>query len=198
MAEWLKAMVCDLSAIVGFPCKLVNEKVESGLYQTASEVVREALRLLKERDQAREQLRADVQAGFDQFASSEGRTYDMISGRQLAGRIKSPRRTARTKKSQVSYRLSNLAEQDPEEIWFYVAEDASPTTADRLIDAIFNRFEMLVEQPRMGRNRPEFGDGVRSFVVESYVIYYRYDEDLLIARVLHGRRDQAAAWSEPD
>jgi plasmid stabilization system protein ParE len=53
----------------------------------------------------------------------------------------------------MSYRLSSLAEQDLEEIWFYVAEDASPTTADRLIDAIFNRFEMLVEQPRMGRNR---------------------------------------------
>jgi len=100
----------------------------------------------------------------------------------------------------MSYRLSSLAEQDLEEIWFYVAEDASPTTADRLIDAIFNRLilEMLVEQPRMGRNRPEFGDGVRSLVVESCVIYYRYDEDLLIARVLHGRRDQAAAWSEPD
>jgi toxin ParE1/3/4 len=76
----------------------------------------------------------------------------------------------------MSYRLSSLAEQDLEEIWFYVAEDASPTTADRLIDAIFNRFEMLVEQPRMGRNRPEFGDGVRSLVVASYVIYYRYDE----------------------
>ena len=98
----------------------------------------------------------------------------------------------------MSYRLSSLAEQDLEEIWFYVAEDASPTTADRLIDAIFNRFEMLVEQPRRGRNRPEFGDGVRSFVVESYVIYYRYDQDLLIARVLHGRRDPTAAWSEPD
>jgi antitoxin ParD1/3/4 len=29
---------------------LVNEKVRGGLYQTASEVVREALRLLKQRD----------------------------------------------------------------------------------------------------------------------------------------------------
>ena len=94
------------------------------------------------------------------------------------------------------YRLSALAEQDLEEIWSYVAEDASPETADRLIDAIFDRFELLVEQPRMGRNRPEFGEGVRSFVVESYVIYYRYEGDVLIARVLHGRRDQAAAWSE--
>jgi toxin ParE1/3/4 len=60
------------------------------------------------------------------------------------------------------YRLSRLAEQDLEEIWSYVAEDASPTTADRLIDAIFDRFELLVERPRMGRSRPEFGEGVRS------------------------------------
>ena len=79
--------------------RLVNEKVESGLYQTASEVVREALRLLKERDQAREQLRADVQAGFDQLAQGEGRAYDKTSGRQLAERIKSRGRAARAKKS---------------------------------------------------------------------------------------------------
>jgi toxin ParE1/3/4 len=94
------------------------------------------------------------------------------------------------------YRLSALAEQDLEEIWSYVAEDASPATADRLIDAIIDRFERLVEQPRMGRLRPEFGEGVRSFVVESHVIYYRHEGDVLIARILHGRRDQAAAWSE--
>ncbi len=96
----------------------------------------------------------------------------------------------------MAYRLSALAELDLSEIWSYVAEDASPATADRLIDAIFDRFELLTEQPRMGRNRPEFGEGVRSFVVESHVIYYRHDGDVLIARVLHGRRDQAAAWSE--
>ena len=94
------------------------------------------------------------------------------------------------------YRLSALAEKDLDDIWSDVAKDASLETADRLIDAIFDRFELLVEQPRMGRNRPEFGEGVRSFVVESHVIYYRHDDDLLIARVLHGRRDQAAAWSE--
>ena len=79
--------------------RLVNEKVESGLYQTASEVVREALRLLKERDQAREQLRVDVQAGFDQLARGEGRTYEKTSGRQLAEQIKSRGRAARPKKS---------------------------------------------------------------------------------------------------
>jgi toxin ParE1/3/4 len=96
----------------------------------------------------------------------------------------------------MSYRLSSLAELDLEEIWSYVAEDASTNTADRLIDAVIERLELLAEQPGMGRLRPEFGAGVRSFVVENHVIYYRHDDDVLIARILHGRRDQAAAWSE--
>jgi toxin ParE1/3/4 len=65
------------------------------------------------------------------------------------------------------YRLSALAEQDLEEIWSYVAEDASPSTADRLIEAVIERLELLAEQPRMGRLRPEFGAGVRSFAVEN-------------------------------
>lgn len=96
------------------------------------------------------------------------------------------------------YRLSALAERDLDEIWTYVAEDASPTTADRLIDAIIDRFDLLAGQPGMGRARPEFGPGVRSFAVavENYVIYYRHDGDVLIARILHGRRDHMAAWSE--
>jgi len=95
----------------------------------------------------------------------------------------------------MAYRLSPLAAQDLEAIWLYVAEDSSPPTADRLIDAIVDRFERLADQPAIGRLRPEFGTGVRSFVAESYVIYYRADDDVLIARVLHGRRDQAAAWT---
>ena len=95
------------------------------------------------------------------------------------------------------YRLSTLAEQDLEEIWSYVAEDASPATADRLIDAIIERLELLAEQPRIGRLRPEFGEGVRSLAVESYVIYYRHEGEVFVARVLHGRRDQTAAWTQP-
>jgi antitoxin ParD1/3/4 len=79
--------------------RLVNEKVDSGLYQTASEVVREALRLLKDRDYARERMQADVQAGFDALARGEGRTHDKASGRQLAEQIKSRGRATRAKKS---------------------------------------------------------------------------------------------------
>jgi len=53
----------------------------------------------------------------------------------------------------MAYRLSPLAEQDLEEIWLYVAEESSLATADRLIDAIVDRFALLVEQPAMGRSR---------------------------------------------
>lgn len=94
------------------------------------------------------------------------------------------------------YRLSPLAEQDLREVWSYVAEDASAETADRLLDAIAQRFDLLVDVPRMGRLRPEFGPDVRSIVVENHVIYYRAQEQVVVARVLRGRRDQAAAWQE--
>jgi antitoxin ParD1/3/4 len=51
--------------------RLVNDKVKTGMYQTASEVVREGLRLLKEKDLRTEALRNDVQAGF--IAADQGR-----------------------------------------------------------------------------------------------------------------------------
>jgi toxin ParE1/3/4 len=96
-------------------------------------------------------------------------------------------------------RLSSLAEEDLRKLWNYVAQDSGEERADKLIDAIFDRFDMLAAHPKAGRRRPEFGDDVRSFVVESHVIYYRAEEGvLLIARVLRGSRDQLAAWGEAD
>ncbi|MEO5820296.1 MAG: type II toxin-antitoxin system ParD family antitoxin [Vicinamibacteraceae bacterium] len=75
--------------------RLVNEKVESGLYQTASEVVREALRLLKDRDAERELLRTDVKAGFDQLLRDRGVAYGRDSTPALLERIKAEARKSR-------------------------------------------------------------------------------------------------------
>ena len=58
--------------------KLVNEKVTSGLYNSASEVVRDALRLLREQDELRrirqDELRKEIRRGVD--ASAQGRVKD--------------------------------------------------------------------------------------------------------------------------
>jgi len=55
--------------------QLIHKKVESGLYLSASEVVREALRLLEERDRLNaiklEELRKEIQIGVDQADRGE-------------------------------------------------------------------------------------------------------------------------------
>ena len=68
--------------------RLINDKVDTGSYQTASEVVREALRLLKLRDEGLVQLRRDVQAGFDQIERGEFTEYTARSASKLASRVK--------------------------------------------------------------------------------------------------------------
>lgn len=61
--------------------EMVNQKVESGLYNSASEVIREGLRLLKEQDDLRrirqEELRREVLKGYEQSQRGESRPLDV-------------------------------------------------------------------------------------------------------------------------
>jgi antitoxin ParD1/3/4 len=68
--------------------QLVNDKVKTGMYQTASEVIREGLRLLRERDQRVEALRRDVRAGFEAVERGEFTDYDESNIKELSDRIK--------------------------------------------------------------------------------------------------------------
>ena len=75
--------------------KLVKDKVASGMYHSAGEVVREALTALEERDQLRQrrldQLRREIARGVEQVDQGHVRPFDAeeikVEGRRrLAGR----------------------------------------------------------------------------------------------------------------
>lgn len=72
---------------------LVNEKVKSGLYNSAGEVIRESLRLLQEQDMLRQirrdELRREIMLGVEQIRNGEFvelKTPEDFSG--LAEKIK--------------------------------------------------------------------------------------------------------------
>lgn len=70
--------------------RFVNEKVAEGLYHTASEVVRDGLRLLTERDQERkarlDALRQAVTEGLTQVDQGQG-----VAGKQAFARLREKR-----------------------------------------------------------------------------------------------------------
>ena len=68
--------------------RLVDDKVKTGMYQTASEVIRDGLRLLRERDQRVDALRRDVRAGFEAVERGEFTEYDASNIKELSDRIK--------------------------------------------------------------------------------------------------------------
>ena len=68
--------------------QLVTDKVKTGMYQTASEVIREGLRLLRECDQRLEALRRDIRDGFEAVERGEFTDYDENNIKELAHGIK--------------------------------------------------------------------------------------------------------------
>jgi antitoxin ParD1/3/4 len=70
----------------------VNRKVESGLYQTASEVIREGLRLLREKEEIHQRrlddLRREIQLGLDQADKGQVSPFNEETLREVKARGK--------------------------------------------------------------------------------------------------------------
>lgn len=81
------------------------------------------------------------------------------------------------------------AQADLEGILTYL-EDHSPPAAERLARLIDERCELLGHVPGMGRPRDDLAPGLRSIVVEKYVVFFRATSDAVqVIRILHGSRD---------
>jgi addiction module RelE/StbE family toxin len=85
---------------------------------------------------------------------------------------------------------SRRAAQDLEAIAGYIAAD-SPAYAGIVIKRIVNLTKTLVRFPRSGRKVPEFDDdSIRELLVYSYRVIYRVEgSEVIIAAVVHGKRD---------
>ena len=88
----------------------------------------------------------------------------------------------------MGYRLAPRAIVDLEEIADYVAAE-NPKAASRLLAAIERRVEQLASQPWSGVARDDVAPGIRHLVAGRYLALYRVtDDDVVILRILHGRR----------
>ncbi len=87
---------------------------------------------------------------------------------------------------------------DLAEIWDYIADD-SEARADAFIDLLDRKIRTLARRPHMGRAREELAEGLRSFPVSRYIIFYRpMPQNIEIVRVLHSARDLHALFHEED
>jgi toxin ParE1/3/4 len=81
---------------------------------------------------------------------------------------------------------------DIDSIWSFIADD-SENAADKQVARIVEVFEMLMENPRAGRRRPELQRHLRSFAVGNYIIFYiPLPDGIEIVRVMNGRQDIGA------
>jgi toxin ParE1/3/4 len=84
---------------------------------------------------------------------------------------------------------SELARRDALEIWVNVAE-GNFDAADRLMDRFEEVLNDLAETPGMGRSRDEYGQGLRSFPVGDYLLFYHaVPGGIEVVRIVHGARD---------
>lgn len=95
-------------------------------------------------------------------------------------------------------RVAAPAEGDLDDIWYYIAKKSgSINIANGVVDSITETFPLLSRAPEAGTRRDEIEPGLRGFPVANYIVYYRDSgQYVVISRVIHGMRDQKAAYVE--
>ena len=143
--------------------ELVRSKVSSGMYTSASEVVREALRLMDEQDRLRQakldELRREVREGID---SGTGEPWDSEVAVERDYAVPAIDHLPRLPGARPAHRQPHLR-------------------------AHWQRPEWSRQERR---SRDELAPGVRSLAFGRYVVFFEPLQDGIdVVRVLHGTRD---------
>ena len=87
------------------------------------------------------------------------------------------------------YELSAGARKNLKDIWTYIAE-RNPTAAEKFMREFAKKFQLLADNPKIGRTHDEHILNLRSFPFKDYVIFYfSTGNGVEIYRVLHGARN---------
>ncbi|MGO4832352.1 type II toxin-antitoxin system RelE/ParE family toxin [Rhizobiaceae sp. 2RAB30] len=89
------------------------------------------------------------------------------------------------------YRLTPRAQRDMRDIWRNIALD-NEKAADKLLNRLFDKFELAAGHPEMGPVRPELSETARILIEGRYIaIYEPAPYGILVIAVVHGMRDPA-------
>ncbi|MDQ2864862.1 MAG: type II toxin-antitoxin system RelE/ParE family toxin [Candidatus Eremiobacteraeota bacterium] len=87
---------------------------------------------------------------------------------------------------------------DLDDIAFYISLE-NPDAARRTVGGIIARLRVLSSFPGAGRERNDLYPGLRSWPINSYVVFYTVTKsEVRISRILHGRRDLYRTLNEGD
>ena len=91
--------------------------------------------------------------------------------------------------------LSPAADADIDALAAHIAVTQSLPAAERFIDAIYEKCQLLATHPEVGRLRPELAPDLRSFPTGPFVVLYRsVRRGIEVARVVRGARDIPALF----
>jgi toxin ParE1/3/4 len=89
------------------------------------------------------------------------------------------------------YRLTNKAVDDLSNIWDYTFDTWSEIQADSYYRHLIGNFELLAENPGIGRKYDEFIHKLMGLKVGRHIIFYQIlsPSEIEVIRILHGRMD---------
>jgi toxin ParE1/3/4 len=92
------------------------------------------------------------------------------------------------------------ARQDLSDILLYTERQWGRQQRSTYQAAIRDSIRRLADYPALGRSRDELSPKLRSHPVGSHIIYYWVEQEtLIVAHILHGRRDpEGVAWRRLD
>ncbi len=87
-------------------------------------------------------------------------------------------------------RLTQAAEQQLEGIWLYTLNEWSEVQASQYVSMIEQGIMQLLDNPYIGKARPEIQKDLRSLQIQKHLVFYRVGTEYIdIIGILHSRMD---------